>query len=160
MIDVSAQGCNVTPLNPSTLTATVGAIVYVTMNVRVQCSCTESGGTAVNTVRWYNPDGTRVVSAQNTVKFNPDALHFTRVNTNSDRNVIFVILTFNNSFNGRYTCGRNVADHLDLTTPTADITLTVIIESMINKIGCVLYICSSVVTLINCYLYSRMVKFV
>ena len=160
MIDVSAQSCNITPLNPTSLTTTGGAIVYGTMNVRIQCSCTQSDGTAVNTVRWYDINGAKLVSAQNTVQYNPDAPHFTRVNANSDRNVILVIPTFNDSYDGRYTCGRNVVDRSDLTSPTADVTLTIISELMINKISCLLHICSNVVTLINCYLYSEMVKFI
>ena len=125
VVNISAQSCNVTPLNPSTLTDTGGSIVSGTVNVRIQCSCTESGGTPVNTVRWYDPDGTRLVSAQNTVQYNPDAPHFTRVNTNSDRDVILVIPTFNDSYDGRYTCGRNVGDRSRLTPPTADVTFTI-----------------------------------
>ena len=159
-IDVSAQSCNVTPLNPTSLTATGGAIVSGTMNVRIQCSCTVSGGTAVNTVRWYDPNGTRLVSARNTAKFNPDVPHFTRVNIHSDRDVILVIPTFNDSYDGRYTCGRDANDRSALTPPTADVTLTIISELMINRISCLLHICSSVVALINCYLYSGMVKFI
>ena len=140
MIDVSAQSCNVTPLSPTTLTATGGAIVYGTMNVRIRCSCTESDGTAVNTVRWFDPDGTRLVSVQNTAQYNPNAPHFTRVNTNSDRDVILVIPTFNDSYNGTYTCGRNVANRSQLTGPTADVTLT-ISELMVNTIIYLLDIC-------------------
>ena len=160
MIDVSAQSCNVTPLNPSTLTAIGGAIVNGTMNVRIQCNCTESGGRAVNIVRWYDPDGTRLVSTRNIENFNPNVPHFTRVTIHSDRDVILVIPTFNDSYDGRYTCGRNADDRSALTPPTADVTLTIISELMINKISCLLHICSSVVALINCYLYSEMVKFI
>ena len=127
MVDVSAQSCNITPLNPTTLTATGGAIVYGTMNVRIRCSCT-----TVDTVRWYDPDGTKLVSAQNT-EFNPDVPHFTRVNSNNDRNVILVIPTFNDSYDGRYTCGRNVGDRSDLTSPTADVTLTITISELLIK---------------------------
>ena len=160
MIDVSAQSCNVTPLSPTTLTATGGAIAYGTMNVSIQCSCTESDGTVVNTVRWYNPDGTKLVTTLN-AQYNPDAPYFTRVNANSNRDVILVIPTFNDSYNGTYTCGRNVADRSALTPPTADVTLTTTIsELMINEISCLLHICSNVVALINCYLYSEMVKFI
>ena len=140
MIDVSAQSCNVTPLNPTTLTATGGAMVYGTMNVRIRCSCMESGGTAVNTVRWYDPAGTRLVSVQNMDEFNPNVPHFTRVNTNSDRDVILVIPTFNDSYDGRYTCGRNVANRLALTPPTADVNLT-ISEFMMKTISYLLDIC-------------------
>ena len=58
------------------------------MNVRIQCSCMESGGAAVGTIRWYDPNGTRLVSARNTEKYNPDVPHFTRVNADSDENII------------------------------------------------------------------------
>ena len=146
MIDVSTQSCNVTPLNPSTLTATGGAIAYGTMNVRIRCSCTESDSTPVNTVRWYDPNGTRLVSARNTVKFNPDVPHFTRVNVNSDRDVILVIPTFNDSYDGRYTCGRNVANRSRLTGPTADVTLTIselMINTIIYLLGICMWCCSS-----------------
>ena len=140
MIDVSAQSCNVTPLSPTTLTATGGAIVYGTMNVRIRCSCTQSDGTAVNTVRWYDPNGTKLVSALNTAQYNPNVPHFTRVNTNSDRDVILVIPTFNDSYDGRYTCGRNVADRSLLTPPAADVSLTNS-ELMISTIIYLLDIC-------------------
>ena len=159
VVDVSAQSCNVTPLSSTTLTATGGVIVPGTMNVRIQCSCTESDSTAVNVVRWYDPDGTRLISSRNTAEFNPDVPHFTRVNADSDRDVILVIPTFNDSYDGTYTCGRNAADRSALSSPTADITLT-ISELMVITISYLLHIHSGVVTLIDCYLYSEMVKFI
>ena len=39
-------------------------------------------------------------------------------------NVILVIPTFNDSYDGTYTCGRNAADRSALTPPTADVSLT------------------------------------
>ena len=139
MVDVSAQSCTITPLNPSTLTATGGAINYGTMNVRIRCWCR-----AVDVVRWYDPAGTRLVSARNPAEFNANVPHFTREGGDSGNNVdntniILVIPTFNDSYDGRYTCGRNVADRTALTPPTADVTLTIISELMINTISC-LYI--------------------
>ena len=132
MVDVSAQSCNVTPLNPTSLTATGGVIAYGTTNVRIRCSCTESNGTPVNTVRWYDPAGIRLVSAQNT-EFNSHVPHFTRVNANSNRDVILVIPTFNDSYDGTYTCGRNTDHRSTLNQPNANVTLT-ISELMINTI--------------------------
>ena len=43
VVDVSAQSCTITPLNPTTLTATGGAVVSGTINVRIQCTCTVTG---------------------------------------------------------------------------------------------------------------------
>ena len=139
MADVSAQGgCTITPIYPTTLTATGGGLLNGTINVRIQCSCTESNGASVNVVRWYDPAGTRLVSTRNTEKFNPNVPHFTRVNVHYDRNVILVIPTFNDSYNGTYTCGREADDRSTLTAPTADVTLTS--ELIINVIGDLLYI--------------------
>ena len=136
MVNVSAQSCAITPLSPTTLTATGGAIPIGTMNVRIQCGCTERNGGAVNVVRWYDPAGTRLVSARNTVKFDPNVPHLTRVDVSNDRNIILVIPTFNDSYDGTYTCGREAADRAALTPPTADVTLT-ISELMINTVICV-----------------------
>ena len=141
MVDVSAQSCTITPLNPSTLTATGGAINYGTENVRIRCSCTESNGNAVSIVRWYDPAGTRLVSARNPAEFNANVPHFTRVNgdqgnTVDNTDIILVIPTFNDSYDGMYTCGREVANREALTPPTADVMLTIISELMNNTISC------------------------
>ena len=130
MVDVSAQGsCTITPLSPTTLTATGGAIPSGTMDVRIRCNCTQSDGTAVSIVRWYDPAGTRLVSARSGA-FNPNVPHFTRVNgdtgdTVDNSNIILVIPTFTDSYDGRYTCGGNADDRTALTPPTADVTLTI-----------------------------------
>ena len=136
MVDVSAQSCTVTPLSPTTLTATGGALPSGTMNVRIQCNCAERNGGAVDVVRWYDPAGTRLVSSRNTGKFDGNVPHFTRVNVGNDRNVVLVIPTFNDSYDGRYICGRDAADRSALTPPTANVTLT-ISELMINTVICV-----------------------
>ena len=141
MVDVSAQSCTITPLNPFTLTTTGGGINYGTTNVRIRCNCTESGGNTVSTVRWYDPAGTRLVSALNTARFNRNVPHFTRVD-GTDSDIILVIPTFNDSYAGRYTCGRNVADRAALTGPTADVILTIISELMINTISYLYIHCS------------------
>ena len=131
VVDVSAQGsCTITPLSPTTLTATGGVIPSGTMNVRIRCRCTESGGTAVSIVRWYDPAGTRLVSARNPAEFNANVPHFTRVNgdhgnTVDNTDIILVIPTFNESYDGTYTCGGHADDRTALTPPTADVTLTI-----------------------------------
>ena len=141
MVDVSAQGrCTITPLSPTTLTTTGRGIPSGTMNVTIRCNCTQSNGTAVSVVRWYDPAGTRLVSPQNTEQFNPNVPHFTRVggdfgNDVDEASVILVIPTFNDSYDGTYTCGRNAADRTALTPPTANVTLTIISELMIKTNG-------------------------
>ena len=130
MVDVSAQGrCTITPLNPTTLSATGGVITYGTVNVRIRCSCTESNGTAVSIVRWYDPAGTILLSSRNGA-FDPNVPHFTRVGSDSGNNVdntdiILVIPTFTDSYDGICPCGRNADDRASLTPPTAEVTLTI-----------------------------------
>ena len=108
------------------------------MNVRIRCSCTESNGNAVSIVRWYDPTGTKLVSALNTAEFNANVPHFTRVGGdqgNTDNtNVILVIPTFNDSYDGTYTCGGNAADRSALSPPTAAVTL-IIGKLIINRVS-------------------------
>ena len=147
-------------MSPNTLTATGGAINYGTVNVRIRCSCTNSNGNAVSVVRWYDPGGIRLISARDTEQFNGDVPHFERVGGDlgdniDNANVILVIPTFTDSYDGRYTCGRAAENRTALTPPTADVTLT-ISELMINTIS-YNYLCvhsSRVVTLSNYCVHS------
>ena len=147
MADVSAQGsCTVTPLNPTTLTATGGALPNGTMNVMIQCNCTNDDGTAVGTVRWYDPAGTRLVAEGNN-RFDTNVPHSTRVN-GSDTHVILVIPTFNDSFDGTYTCGKKVNYGL-LGQPNVAVVLTIKGEVVIITISnlCSMYCVSMVIML-------------
>ena len=125
MVDVSAQGiCTITPLNPTTLTATGGVLPIGTMNVMIQCSCTNDDGTVVGVVRWYDPAGTRLVADKNN-RFDATAPHFTRVD-GSDTHVILVIPTFTDSYDGIYTCGnRDGESDNGPGLPNVDVTLTI-----------------------------------
>ena len=81
MVYILAQArCTITPLSPTTLTTTGGAIVSGTMNVRIRCNCTESGGRAVSIVRWYDPAGAMLHSVQHLANFDRNVPHFTIVN--------------------------------------------------------------------------------
>ena len=129
-------------MTPTTLTDTGGAIPSGTVNVTIQCSCTESNGTAVQTVRWYDPAGDRLLSPWFEDKFNPNVPYFTRVNGDignsvDNTDIILVIPTFNDTYVGMYTCGREAANRSALTSPTADVTLTtdVVGKLVINKIS-------------------------
>ena len=90
VVDVSAQRCTITPLSPTTLTATGGGLPNGTINVMIRCNCTDSNGTAVDVVRWYDPAGTRLVSARSVSQFNPfnpNVPHYTRVGGDIGDNV-------------------------------------------------------------------------
>ena len=139
MVDVSAQGsCTVTPLNPTTLTATGGALPNGTMNVMIQCNCTNDDGTVVRTVRWYDPAGTRLISEDNN-EFDANVPHFTRVD-GSDTHVILVIPTFNDSYDGTYTCGNRKGESDGLPgSPNVDVTLIVKGELMIYVFNIFIY---------------------
>ena len=125
VVDVSAQGsCTVTPLNPTTLTATGGVLPNGTMNVMIQCNCTNDDGTVVDLVRWYDPAGTRLVADGND-RFNASTPHFARVD-GSDTHVILVIPTFTNSYNGTYKCGNKKGQSNDGPgSPNVAVTLTI-----------------------------------
>ena len=146
MVDVSAQGrCTVTPLNPTTLTATGGVLPNGTMNVMIQCNCTNDDGTVVRTVRWYDPDGTRLVTLGRR-RFDASAPHFTRVD-GSDTHVILVIPTFNDSYDGIYKCGNRLGESNGVPgSPNINVNLTFEGEVMVITISslCSMYCVSMV----------------
>ena len=106
MFDVSAQGgCIITPINPTTLTTAGGVLAGGTENVMIQCNCTNNDGTLVDPVRWYDPDGTKLLV--NTHYYHVAGTpYYSRQPDNT--NIVLVIPTFNDSYDGMYTCGKRV----------------------------------------------------
>ena len=102
VVDVSAQGgCIIIPINPTTLTATGGVLASGTENVVIQCNCTDDNGT-VDRVRWYDPDGTRLLLSYH-YNYVPGTPYFRKAPNNA--NVALVIPKFNDSYDGTYYCG-------------------------------------------------------
>ena len=130
VVDVSAQSCTVTPLNPTTLTAAGGALVSGTTDVRIQCVCTVTDG---QRVRWYNISGNFVVGKGNSEYVAGFPYYIRTVVNGMDNNGTLVIPTFTDSFDGTYHCGIRVNDTA-FTSPYAAFTLT-IGELMINTVS-------------------------
>ena len=139
MVDVSAQGsCTITPLNPTTLTTTGGALVSGTVNVMIQCICTNDDGTVVDIVRWYDPAGNKLLAAGRN-RFDACTSHFTKVD-GRDTHVILVIPIFTESYNGTYTCGnREGQSNNGPGSPKVTVTLTIEGELMIHVINIIIY---------------------
>ena len=109
------------------------------MNVMIQCNCTNDDGTVVNHVRWYDPDGIRLVTPGHN-QFDATAPHFTRVDDGSDAHVILVIPTFSDSYDGAYTCGNREGESDDGPgSPNVDVTLTVKSELIIHVVNIIIY---------------------
>ena len=129
VVDVSAQSCNITPLIPTTLTATGGAVVNGTVNVTIRCVCTVTGN---QRVRWYDINKEILVQS-----LDPDYVAGSPYGqlgtTNGSANVTLVIPTFNDSYDGTYNCGIRVNNN-QFTSPSAAVTLT-IGELMINTVS-------------------------
>ena len=124
VVDVSAQsGCTITPINPTTLTAAGGVLTNGTENVMIQCNNCTDGDSTLNRVRWYDPDGTRLVWP-NHPNYIPGTPHFTKVD-DANNDIILVIPTFNDSYVGTYTCGDRVAEGRLPGPPNAVATLTI-----------------------------------
>ena len=131
VVDVSAQGCTITPLNPTTLTATGGALVSGTTDVRIQCVCTLYN---VNQrVRWYDINGNFVVGSNHCTYIHGSPYNIRTVVNGMDNNATLVIPTFNGAYDGTYNCGIRVND-TEFTSPSAAVTLT-IGELMINTVS-------------------------
>ena len=125
-----AVQCTITPLNPTTLTATGGVLVSGTTDVRIQCVCTVTGD---QRVRWYGINTNLVIGSANP-NYVAGSPHYIRNDPNgADNDVTLVIPTFNDSYDGTYNCGIRVND-TQFTLPSAAVTLT-IGELMINTVS-------------------------
>ena len=131
VVDVSAQGgCTITPINPTTLTAAGGVLASGTENVMIQCNnCTGDDGTLTN-IRWYDPNEIRLVDPDRNHNYVTGTPHFLRVDGASD-NIILVIPTFNDSYDGIYTCGGRFRGGLP-GPPNAAVVLTIVGKLMIH----------------------------
>ena len=125
MVHISAQGnCTITPINPTTLTAAGGVILIGTENVTIRCNCTDDYGTVIK-VRWYNATVARLPDTLNRREFLADAPHFIRNVKGDDTNIILVIPTFNDSYDGIYTCGRLRRNNYPPGAPNATVNLNI-----------------------------------
>ena len=131
VVDVSAQTtrapdghggeCTVTVLRPNTLTNDGGALLNPSTNVRFNCSCDASDGSARFT-QWYGTDVIRLgTSTTNNV-----------YQIAQNRDSVLVIQTFTESNAGTYVCGGNYPDNPP--NPRGNITLT-ICKLIINTIN-------------------------
>ena len=87
----------------------------------IRCNCTDNNGTVVNPVRWYDPNGTRLVTSGHNI-YVPGTPYYRRAPNNA--NVALVIPAFNESYNGTYTCGGKV-NRGPPDPPSAAINLTI-----------------------------------
>ena len=132
VVDVSAQSCTITPLNPTTLTATGGAVVSGTTDVRIQCTCYVTNSN--RNLRWYDVNTNFLVQKTHPTKYVYGSPYFILGATISNvQNVTLVIPTFNDPYDGTYICGIRINDTA-FTSPSAAVTLT-IGELMINTVS-------------------------
>ena len=89
----------------------------------IQCNNCTDGNVTLDRVRWYDPGRTRLV-ATNHNSYVSGTPYFTRVN-NADNDIMLVIPTFNDAYDGMYTCGERVAEGQLPGPPNAVITLTI-----------------------------------
>ena len=134
VFNVSAQGsCTITIISPSTLTTAGRTFILPsgTENVMILCDyCIYGHGIVLDNLRWYDPAGTSLVIPANS-RFIAGTPHVTRTVLN---NVTLVIPTFNDSYDGIYTCG-NVSNGLTEPPNAAVNFLTINSELMINTIN-------------------------
>ena len=121
MVYVSAQSCTITPLNPTTLTATGGALVSGTTDVRIQCVCTVTNDD--QRVRWYNISG-NFLNQDVHMNYVAGSPYYIPNSSNGATDVTLVIPTFTDSYDGTYNCGIRVSN-TEFTSPSAAVTLTI-----------------------------------
>ena len=130
VVNVSAQSCTITPLNPTTLTTTGGALVSGTTNVRIQCVCAVTNDD--QRVRWFDINTIFLYRDVN-ANYVADSPYYIPNSPNGRTNVTLVIPTFTDSYDGTYNCGIRV-NNTAFTSPSAAVTLT-IGELMINTVS-------------------------
>ena len=119
VVDVSAQGgCTITVMNPTTLTTAGGVLAIGTVNVTIMCN--DCGN--VKLVRWYDPDGTRLLLSTHN-RYVAGTPYYRK--EPDDTNVVLVIPTFNDSYDGTYTCGERVGVNKLPGPPNAVVNLTI-----------------------------------
>jgi len=119
VVDVSSlDSCTVTPTSPNNLTSAGGALVDGTQNVTIECECVDYRGSRLRRVRWFF-FGTTLVARQTDP---PNGAPY-YISANNGRLSTLVIPTFNDSYDGTYTCGRG-----DILIPFTTISLTLLGE--------------------------------
>ena len=118
--------CTITPLNPTTLTATGGEVVSGTINVTIQCVCL---ATSDQRVRWYNTSKD-FLTQRGHQRYVAGSPYFI---PNDPNGATLVIPTFTDFYAGAYHCGIFVNDTV-FTSPSAAVALT-IGELMINTVS-------------------------
>jgi len=115
VVDISTQSsCTVTPISPPTLTAGGGVLASGTENVTFQCNCSIGAPNA----RWYDPNGDLVHLATSNRYVAGSPYH-----VDGDNNATLVIPTFNDLYDGTYTCRRRGSDESSPTATTVTLTI-------------------------------------
>ena len=109
------------------MTAAGGILAIGTVNVTIQCN--NCG--ALSRIRWYDPDGNRLVDPDAHNGYVPGTPYYTRVD-GVDDNIILVIPTFTDSYDGKYTCGERVSQGQLPGVPNATVVLTISSKLMIH----------------------------
>ena len=96
MVNVTAQKCTITPINPPELIG--GVLKDVTPNVTIDCSCNDDNDTAIMELRWFFPDDSQVTIVTEST---PGSPYFV---ASSDTASTLIIPVFNDTYKGNYTC--------------------------------------------------------
>ena len=109
------------------MTTAGGVLAIGTVNVTIQCN--NCG--ALSRIRWYDPDGNRLVDPDANSGYVPGTPYFSRVG-GVDDNIILVIPTLTDSYDGKYTCGERVSEGQLPGVPNATVVLTISSKLMIH----------------------------
>jgi len=98
VVNVAAQKCTVTPINPINLSDSVGVLVDGTQNVTIKCTCMSAQNRSVNP-KWFFENWTQVSSND------PTGGPFLSIS--SDKKEAFLnIPRFSDRYKGLYRCSR------------------------------------------------------
>ena len=98
VMDITAQKCTITSINPAELTDAGGILQDGMPNVTIECSCSNDMDTEIPQIRWFFPNGSKVKRIANTPDGSP---YFKRVSYSV---ATLIIPVFSADFKGKYTC--------------------------------------------------------
>ena len=99
MVDLSAQKCSITPVNPTDLTSTGGVLKDGTKNVTVECKCNDGSNNSISDIKWLTLNNQYLQNNTSSIPYsNP---------SRGQKVATLLIPVFNYIYEGNYTCHPN-----------------------------------------------------
>ena len=114
VVDVAAQSCNTTAVNPASLTSDRGVLNNGTLNVTIECRCVDNKNRPIKNIKWFFQNGSQVLNISSVPTGAPYLMTNKKI-------AMLIIPVFNDTYKGNYTCGKG--QKLQILSPNTAIQL-------------------------------------